>query len=119
MDLERTLLLLLSSLSSTSGGISRGSTAPNSRGTTSGADGHEQVLDVLTLEGLGEEGSPDRLTINIGGLDKVGDLVSLYDESLVSCCSLIPQLPHPAAISVMAEYGRIQNDEIKKKILPP
>jgi hypothetical protein len=88
VDLERTLLLFLNGLSSTTGsGTSSGSTTTGSGSTTSGADVHEQVLDVLTLKRLGEEGSPDRLAFDASGLNKAGELVGLYDESLVSCCS--------------------------------
>jgi hypothetical protein len=50
--LKRTLLLLL--LSGSIGGIatSSGSTASGSGGTTTGADVHEEVLDILALKSL-------------------------------------------------------------------
>jgi len=37
----------------------------------------EEVLDVLTLESLGEESSPDRLSLDLGGVGESGELVGL------------------------------------------
>jgi hypothetical protein len=49
---KRTLLLLLSLLLSGSGTASSGSTSGGSGSGTSGADVGQELLDVLTLEGL-------------------------------------------------------------------
>jgi hypothetical protein len=70
-------LLLLSGGSSgvtTSGG---GSTSSRGGGT-SGTDVGEEVLDVLALKSLGEDGSPDGLNfLNLGGSQESLELVGL------------------------------------------
>lgn len=72
---------LRSSGGTTSGG---GTTGSGSRsGTTTGTDGGEDALDVFTVEGLGEEGSPDRLNLNLGGGGQGGDLVTGDFNTLV------------------------------------
>ncbi|GMS99871.1 hypothetical protein PENTCL1PPCAC_22046, partial [Pristionchus entomophagus] len=53
-----------------SGGGGRGSTSD------SGRDRGDEVLDVDSLEGLGEESRPERLDGDVGGLQESGDLVS-------------------------------------------
>ena len=75
-----TLLLLLLSGGGVRGTTSSGGSATGGGGgTTTGADVHEQVLDVLTLEGLGEEGGPDGLDVlNLGGGDERLELVGLF-----------------------------------------
>lgn len=69
------LLLLLGGGSTTSGGGGNGGTGGGDGG--SGADVGEEVLDVLTLEGLGEEGRPVSLNLVAGGLDDLSELVTL------------------------------------------
>lgn len=60
-------LLLLSSSLATSGSTTGGG---GSGGTTTRADVGQEVLDILSIEGLGEELGPDRLNIrDVGGLD--------------------------------------------------
>lgn len=75
------LTLLLSSLRRSLGGTTssggRGTTSGGS-GTTSGSDVQEQLLDVLALEGLGEERGPDGLDVgDFGGGDEGLELVGL------------------------------------------
>jgi len=73
------LLLLGSLLSGTTSSRSTASSSRGSSGTTTGTDVQEQVLDVLALESLGEEGGPDRLDVgDLGGGDQRIDLVSLW-----------------------------------------
>ena len=81
-----TLLLLLLSGGGVRGTTSSGGSATGGGGgTTTGADVHEQVLDVLTLEGLGEEGGPDGLDVlNLGGGDERLELVGLFVKNCVS-----------------------------------
>jgi len=70
------LLLLLNSLSSgvATSGTTSGTTG--SGGTTTGTDVHEEVLDVLALESLGEDGGPDGLDISdLSGGDEGLELV--------------------------------------------
>ena len=43
----------------------------------SGADVGEEVLNVLSLEGLGEEGGPVSLNFVAGGLNDLSELVTL------------------------------------------
>jgi hypothetical protein len=77
------LTLLLSSLwcglgITTSGGGSTTSSWGGS-GTTTGANVQEQLLDVLALEGLGEERGPDGLDVgDLGGGDERLELVGLF-----------------------------------------
>ena len=72
------LLLLLGSwgLSSTGGG-SRGGRAR--RGSSTRSNVGEEVLDVLALKRLGEEGGPDRLDLNLGGGGEGVDLLGLCE----------------------------------------
>lgn len=71
------LLLLLGGCGITTSG--RGSSAASSRGSTaSRANVHEQVLDVLALEGLGEQSGPDGLDVgNTCGGDERLELLGL------------------------------------------
>ena len=46
-------------------------------GRASSSDVGEHGLDILTLEGLGEEGSPDRLDLDVGSLQEGLELVRL------------------------------------------
>ena len=73
-----TLLLLLSG--GLLGGASSGSstTSGGGGGTATGADVQEELLDVLALEGLGEDGGPDGLDLgDLGGGDEGLELVGL------------------------------------------
>ena len=69
-----TLLFLLLGLAST--GVTTGG-----GGTTSGgcgrSDVREELRDVLSLEGLGEEAGPVALDIVAGGLDDLGEFLIL------------------------------------------
>jgi hypothetical protein len=80
-DILTLLLLLLSSRGGLLGRTASRSTTSSrsgSSGTTAGADVQEQVLDVLALEGLGEEGAPDGLDFrDLGGGDEGVELVGL------------------------------------------
>jgi hypothetical protein len=69
------LLGLLSSSLTTSGSTTGGG---GSGGTTTGADVGQEVLDILSIESLGEKLGPDRLNIrDVGGLDEGVELVGL------------------------------------------
>ena len=70
------LLLLLLGGSGCAGGGDGGASG-GSGGNGGGADVGEEVLDVLTLEGLGEEGRPVSLNLVAGGLDDLSELVTL------------------------------------------
>jgi len=73
------LLLLGSGLGTTGSGTTSGSGTGTSGGggTTTSSDVGEHGLDVLALEGLGEEGSPDGLDLDRSGGGDGGDLVGL------------------------------------------
>lgn len=75
------LLLLGGGLGRTSGGStgSGGTGSSGGGGTTTGSDVGEHRLDVLALEGLGEEGSPDGLDLDRGGRGDGDDLVGLCE----------------------------------------
>jgi len=79
---EPTLSLLLLGLLSR--GVARGSSSTTSSGgsgsgSTAGADVHQHVLDVLALEGLGEQSGPDGLDIgDLGGGDESLELLGLW-----------------------------------------
>lgn len=86
------LLLLLGgrSLLSSSGTASSSSTGSRSGGSTTRADVQEHVLEVLALEGLGEESAPDGLDVgDLGGGDERLELVGLEGGE---CVSLEPLL---------------------------
>ena len=71
-------LLLGGRISSGTRGTS-GSTSSSRGGTTTRANVQEEVLDVLALEGLGEERGPDGLdALNLGGGDERLELVGLF-----------------------------------------
>jgi hypothetical protein len=71
------LLLLLGGLGGgLSGTTSSGGSTTGSGGTTT-TDVGQELLDVLAVEGLGEEGSPDGLDLDVGGRGKSGDLLAL------------------------------------------
>lgn len=58
-----------------------GTTSSSWGGTTTGSNVGQEVLDILTLEGLGEEGGPDGLDVrNFGGGDERLELVGLLGE---------------------------------------
>lgn len=79
--LERTLLLLLlSGRSITSTASSGGGTTSSSRSSrATRTNVQEEILDILALERLREEGSPDGLDIgDTSGLDQAVKLVGLY-----------------------------------------
>jgi hypothetical protein len=82
------LLLSGSSSVTTSGG---GSTASGSgSGSTSRADVGQEVLDVLALKSLGEDGSPDGLNfLDLGSSQESLELVGLYvpDQSALHILS--------------------------------
>jgi hypothetical protein len=74
------LLLLLNLLLSLGlgGGVSSGATSRGSGSGASGADVGQELLDVLTLEGPGEDGRPDGLNLlDLSGRDEGLDLVGL------------------------------------------
>ena len=71
--------LLLSGGVSGGSGTASGSTTSSGGGGATRADVKEEVLDVLALEGLGEERGPDGLNLgNLGGGDQSLELVGLY-----------------------------------------
>lgn len=72
-----TFFLLL--LGGGSSGLSTGSSsATSSGGSTDGADVGEEVLDVLALKSLGEDGGPDGLNfLDLSGAQDGLDLVGL------------------------------------------
>jgi hypothetical protein len=74
-----TFFLLLSGSGSVTTG-SGGSTASGSgSGSTSRADVGQEVLDVLALKSLGEDGSPDGLNfLDLGSSQESLELVGLY-----------------------------------------
>lgn len=84
------LLLLLLLLGSLGGSGVTASTASGSSDTRSGGtastDVGEQVLDVLAVEGLGEEGRPDRLKLDLGGRGEGVDLLALGVSSSSRRC---------------------------------
>jgi hypothetical protein len=85
LQCQLTLLLLLLSGRGVSGTSSGGSATGGGGGTTTRADVQEQVLDVLALEGLGEESGPDGLNLgDLGGGDERLELVGLFAKSCVS-----------------------------------
>jgi hypothetical protein len=88
---RRTLFLLLNGLNgTTSGGTGSGGSTSDSRGSTSGADVQEHVLDVLALKGLGEERSPDRLNVgDTGSLDDGVELVGLFKQHGRQRCDFV------------------------------
>jgi len=119
----RLTLLLLSLLRRLSSGVAaRSSTTRSRRGgrTTTGADVHEQVLDVLALEGLGEELGPDGLDVgDFGGGDEGLELVGLDDHmcSLVSLffevCAKVEVMPYGDIDTIIREdEGRVGGCEL-------
>jgi hypothetical protein len=79
------VLLLLSLLSGSLRGSVTTSSGTASSGTTgsggsTGTDVGQEVLDVLALEGLGEEGSPDGLDLDVGSLGEGDKLVGLCER---------------------------------------
>ena len=76
IDVSLFLLGLLFLHSGGLGGSGNGGTHGDSNGG-SWADVGEEVLDVLSLEGLGEEGGPVCLNLVAGGLDDLSELVTL------------------------------------------
>lgn len=75
--------LLLSGGVSGSSGTASGSTTSSGGGGTTRADVKEEVLDVLALEGLGEERGPDGLNLrNLGGGDQSLELVGLFAKNV-------------------------------------
>jgi hypothetical protein len=87
------LLLLLLLLLLSGGVLGRGSAAGSgstaSDGGTATTDVGEELLDVLALEGLGEERGPDGLDLNTSGLGEGGDLVTGDLNTLVGDCGLV------------------------------
>ena len=90
------LLLLLGGGGGGSGG--NGGTSAGS-GNGGGSDVREKLLDVLALEGLGEEAGPVWLDFVAGCLDHLSELVTLYQYEIsfplkISCysCCCIPIL---------------------------
>ena len=77
IDVSLFLLGLLFLLGSGSGGIGNGGTHGDGSNGGSWADVGEEVLDVLSLEGLGEEGGPVCLNLVAGGLNDLSELVTL------------------------------------------
>jgi hypothetical protein len=66
--------------SSTASGGSGGGGTSSGGGTTT-TDVGEHGLDVLALEGLGEERGPNGLDLDLGGLGEGGDLVALVPSA--------------------------------------
>lgn len=79
--LDLVLLLLLGG----SRGVSRGTTSDGGGrgGTATGADVGQELLDVLALERLGEQGRPDGLELNLGGRGESDELVGGDLDALV------------------------------------
>ena len=130
------LLLLL--LLGRGGGIATGGGTARGGGSgraAAGADVRQQVLDVLALEGLGEQRRPDGLDVgDLGGLDQGLELVGLYRKRerrgklsvslviqrvscLVSSClffsflSFFPQSPFPLPVSKNLPHNSFQNPD--------
>jgi len=80
LAIRLTLLgLLLSGRVSGGSGTTGGSTTSSGGSSTTRANVQEEVLDVLALEGLGEERGPDGLNLrNLGGGDERLELVGLF-----------------------------------------
>lgn len=74
------LLLLGRGLASGCGGFRGGGRGCGS-GADAGRDVGDELLDVAALQGLGEEAGPVRLHLQLGGLEKGRDLLSLKRES--------------------------------------
>lgn len=75
-----TLLLLL--LSSSLGGGLSGTTSAGGGGGAARANVGQELLDVLALESLGEDGSPDGLDfLDLSGTEEGLELVGLYKEN--------------------------------------
>jgi hypothetical protein len=80
------LLLLLSSWGISGSGVTTGggTTSSSSGGGTTTTDVQEHVLEVLAIEGLGEECAPDGLDIrDLGGSDEGLELVRLQGKRLL------------------------------------
>jgi len=80
LAIRLTLLgLLLSGRVSGGSSTTSGGTTSSGGGSTTRADVQEEVLDVLALEGLGEERGPDGLDLrDLGGGDERLELVGLF-----------------------------------------
>lgn len=102
------LLLLLNLLLGGGGVVATGGSATSSGsaasdGGTATTDVGEELLDVLALEGLGEETGPDGLDLDTGGGGKSGDLVAGDLNTLVGELGLAKVL------------GRIRPDSYSSK----
>ena len=71
------LLLLLLGLLLSSGSTTGGGSGTGSGGGTSSANVGQHGGDVLAIEGLGEEGGPNRLNLDVGSLQEGLELVGL------------------------------------------
>ena len=71
------LNLLLLSGSGLGGGLTGSTRGGSGGGGTTTTDVGEELLDVLAVESLGEEGSPDGLDLDLGGGGESDDLVAL------------------------------------------
>ena len=76
VDIGGFLFLLLLLLGGGGGG-NGGTTSGGSSGNGGGADVGEELLNILALEGLGEEGGPVGLNLVAGCLDDLSELVAL------------------------------------------
>lgn len=75
-----TLLLLL--LSSSLGGGLGGTTSAGGSGGATRANVGQELLDILALESLSEDGSPDGLDfLDLSGTEEGLELVGLYNEN--------------------------------------
>jgi hypothetical protein len=113
---ELTLDLLLLGSSGLGGTAGSSSTASGrgSGGSASGTDVQQEVLDILTLEGLGEEREPDGLDVgDLGGGDDGGELVGLFGGSVSVLSSLSLSLPlsprGSSALLAVLDNGRMSS----------
>lgn len=83
------LLLLLLGGGLLSGGSATGSDSAAGDGGTTTTDVGEELLDVLALEGLGEEAGPDGLDLNTSSGGEGGDLVTGDLNTLVGDWGLV------------------------------
>ena len=70
-------LFLLLLLLCCGGGGNGGTSGGGSSGNGGGADVGEELLNILALEGLGEEGGPVWLNLVAGCLDDLSELIAL------------------------------------------
>jgi hypothetical protein len=111
---ELTLDLLLLGSSGLGGTAGSSSTASGrgSGGSASGTDVQQEVLDILALEGLGEEREPDGLDVgDLGSGDDGGELVGLFggSVSVLSSLSLSLSPRESSALLAVLDNGRMSS----------